>query len=184
MICINSDQHMNSSAKTKKKLNICDRYEPNRRPLIFSFYFSSVLWVINAKRERYNRIWRQRRMLAFLFGGWVITQLDFINTNPAQELIENWWTAANRSSNVVRYNSMLAKFSQKHILCCHKLTEVRESQILEMEMELQVQLSRQWPKVSMFAETGCGAAALNTLGGGSAWALGASSAASAADDLV
>lgn len=62
--------------------------------------------------------------------------------------------------------------------------EVRESQISEMEMELQVQLSRQWPKVSMFAEAGCGAAALNTQAGGSAWALGASSAASAADDLV
>lgn len=38
MICINSDQHMNSCAKTKKKLNICDRYEPNRRALIFIFY--------------------------------------------------------------------------------------------------------------------------------------------------
>lgn len=147
-----------------------------------SFMFE-CLWVINAKREHYNRRWRQRRMLVFPFRGWVITHLDSINTNPAQELIENWWTAAKRSSNAVQYNSMLAKLSQKHVLCNHKLTEVRESQILEMEMELQVQLSRQWPEVSTFAETGCGAAALNAQGG-STWALGASSAASAADDLV
>lgn len=35
MICKNSDQHMNSCAKTKKKLNICDRC---RRALIFIFY--------------------------------------------------------------------------------------------------------------------------------------------------
>lgn len=183
MICINSDQHINSCAKTKEKLNICDRYEPNRRALIFIFY----VWVSVSHKCEVGPLQPTLETSAdvsFPVRGCVITQLDSINTNPAQSLIENWWTAANRSSNVVRYNSLLAKFSQRRFLCCHRLTEVRESQISEIEMELRVQLSWQRLKVSMFAETGCGAAALNTQGGGSAWVLGASSAASAADDPV